>query len=111
MTLAKALANLSSREAEEDLVAVMSVFSSRAGQPLSVQEASRLAGVPMERASLVAKALKDAFVLDSEGGDAYRYDRDVAVEMELRSLAERLSAHRRHLQDNVTKFRFSRGQF
>lgn len=111
MTLARALAGLMGPYGEQDVVAVMSVFSSRAGTALGLEELSRLSGVPVERVRRVADALVEALVLDFEGGDAYCYERDVAVELELRMLLERTYAHREHLQDNVARFRSRREQW
>ncbi|MBC7265780.1 MAG: hypothetical protein H5T75_02220 [Coriobacteriia bacterium] len=111
MTLARALAGLMGPYGEQDVVAVMSVFSSRAGTALNLQEVSRLSGLPVERVRRIANVLVDAVVLDFEGGDAYCYERDVAVELELQLLVDRTRAHREHLQDNVARFRSRREQW
>jgi hypothetical protein len=111
VTLARALARITGPGAHEDVVAVMKVFSGRAGQPVDLCDVVRLSGVSRDRARLVVQALADTLVLDFEGGEAYRYDRDVAVELELQSLIDRLCAHREHLQDNVARFRSHRGPY
>lgn len=112
MTLARALAQLASTFAgEEDLAAVMGVFSRRPGEDLRVSDVARQAGLPEERTEAVARALADAHVLDFDGAGACRYDRDIAVEMELQALRDRLRAHREHLQGNVARFRAHRDLF
>lgn len=112
MTLARALAALAARPgSEEDLVSVMDVFSRHVGEGLRVHDVVGRTGLPAERIEAIAQALAQAHVLDFDGADAYRYDRDVAVEMELQSLRDRLRACREHLQGNVARFRAHRDLF
>jgi hypothetical protein len=111
VTLARALARIPGPTAHEDVAEIMKVFSSRAGQPVGLDDVARLSGLPLDRVRVVADALADALVLDFVGGETYRYDRDVAVELELRSLTDRLHAHREHLQDNVARFRSHKGTY
>ncbi|MDI6711924.1 MAG: hypothetical protein QMD96_01665 [Anaerosomatales bacterium] len=109
MTLARALAQLAScREAEDDVVAVMDVFGRHPGDTVQVLDVVRQTGLAEDRAEAILRALVAALVLDFDGAGGYRYERDVAVEMELRALKDRLRAHREHLQGNVARFRAHR---
>lgn len=108
MTLARALARLAPcREVEGDVVAVMEVFARRPDETMRVPDVVRQTGLAEDRVETILRALVEALVLDFDGV-GYRYERDVAVEMELRALRDRLRAHREHLQGNVARFRTHR---
>ncbi|MCX8006656.1 MAG: hypothetical protein N3B11_00880 [Coriobacteriia bacterium] len=112
MTLARALALLPSRpESDEDVVAIMAVLARHPGEAFCVEDLSRRTGIPCDRAKRVLDALSAALVLDCTDVGSYRYERDVAVELELRSLSDRLRAHREHLQGNVVRFRLNRDRY
>ena len=92
------------RSTENAIREVLELMSSHSGESLT---AGRIAGRlnrPEHSVEVILSTLAAGYILKADG-DAYRYERDPVVELDVQRYLRRSGQHSQLVQDNLARFR------
>ena len=105
MSLDRALHGLPGDRATENVVRdVLELLTSHPGHRYTASDAASSLSRSEHLVEVILSSLATGYVLKADG-DAYRYERDTAVELEVQRYLRKSGQHSQLAQDNLAKFR------
>ena len=92
------------RATENAVREVLELMSSHAGEPLTPDRVADRLNRPEHSVQVVLSSLAAGYILKADG-DAYRYERDPVVELDVQRFLRRSGQHSQLVQDNLARFR------